>query len=146
MDTATHKNLENFVRGPLGCNCPDKVFEKIDIIDNCDDFKSALGDELFSSCRLVSIGGILLVLTVEADTAEAIQSNMQAIFEQGKKLRDNQGFNRFRLAVAASNQEQMQEALEPVFESLVGDDEKIHLHVISRQQLPIVDDATLANT
>lgn len=136
MDTATHNNLENFVRGPLGCNCPDKVFEKIDIIEDRNDFASALGETLFPKSRLISIGGILLVLTVEVESSEDIVLNMQAIFEQGKKIRDSKGFNRFRLAVATSNQAQMEETLEPVFDALVGDDEKIHLHVVAHHQLP----------
>ena len=30
----TEKMIEDFVRGPLGCNCPDKVFEQIEQIDS----------------------------------------------------------------------------------------------------------------
>ena len=136
MDSNTHLMIENFVRGPLGCDCPDKVFQHIEVTDNPADFKTVLGGKLYPSSLLITIGGILLVLTVEAESWELIQSRLEAVFKRGIEVRDNRGYNRFRLVVATTNREDIHRALTQQFKKLVGDDEKIHLHVLSLEQLP----------
>ena len=136
MDSNTHLMIEDFVRGPLGCNCPDKVFQHIEVADSPADFKTVLGEKLYPSSRLITIGGILLVLTVEVESWELIQSRLEAIFKRGIEVRDNRRYNRFRLVVATTNQEDVHQTLAQQFKKLVGDDEKIHLHVLSLEQLP----------
>lgn len=133
--TQSHQLIEDFVRGPLGCNCPDKVFQHIEIADKPEGFQAVLGDDLYANSQLINIGGILLVLTVRVEPWELIQDRLQAIFKRGIELRDEHGYNRFRLAVATGNQIGAEKALTQQFNELAGEDEKIHLHVLSLEQL-----------
>ncbi len=136
MRSNTHLLIEKFVHDPLGCDCPDKVFQHIELIDNPADFKTVLGEKLFSSSQLITIGGILLVLTVEIESWKLIQPCLEAVFKRGIEVRDNGGYNRFRLVVGTGNQEDANQVLTQQFKKIVGDDEKIHLHVLSLEQLP----------
>ncbi|MBL4711861.1 MAG: hypothetical protein JKX75_05080 [Gammaproteobacteria bacterium] len=124
------KLIEEFVRGPLGCNCPAKVFEQIDIVDNPTEFED------FSANDLIKIGGILLVLTLKVDDWISIQPRLEAIFKRGIELRDTLKFNRFRLVVATEDAKKAAQSLEEHFTTFNAMDEKIHLHVVTPDQLP----------
>ena len=133
--TQSHQLIEDFVRGPLGCNCPDKVFQHIEMTDKPEGFQAVLGNDLYANSQLMNIGGILLVLTVKVEPWERIQDRLQAILKRGIELRDEHGYNRFRLAVATGNQIDAEKLLTQQFEKLAGEDEKVHLHVLSLDQL-----------
>lgn len=124
------KLIEEFVRGPLGCNCPAKVFEQIDVVDSPVEFED------FSANDLIKIGGILLLLTIEVDDWVSVQPKLEAIFKRGIELRDSMKFNRFRLVVATADAKNAAPSLEQQFKSFNAMDEKIHLHVVTPDQLP----------
>ena len=131
----SHQLIEDFVRGPLDCNCPDKVFQHIEMADKPEAFQAELGDDLFANSQLINIGGMLLVLTVKVEPWELIQDRLQAIFNRGIELRNEHGYNRFRIAIATGDQAAAEKTLMQQFEKLAGEDEKVHLHVLSLEQL-----------
>ena len=130
MKLHSDKAIEEFVRGPLGCNCPAKVFDHIIVIDKPSDFKDISAD------LLIEIGGILLVLVLRLENWKVIQSNLESIFKRGIEVRNAKGFNRFRLVVAATDTDKARQSLNKQFDSFSDIDEKIHLHILTPEQLP----------
>ncbi|MBL4762836.1 MAG: hypothetical protein JKY93_09060 [Gammaproteobacteria bacterium] len=131
MNTSESNQLiEAFVRGPLSCNCPDKVFEKIEQIDSPVEFAD------LATNNLIKIGGILVLLTLHVDDWQSLQAELQGIFERGIQLRDEMGYNRFRLVIATPDTKNATPALTQQFESFSAMDEKIHLHVVTPEELP----------
>lgn len=131
MNTAENeKMIEEFVRGPLGCNCPAKVFEQIEQIDSPAEFED------LASTNLVKIGGLLLLLTLKVDDWQQLQSQLESIFKRGINLRDSIGYSRFRLVVATADAKHAEQSLKQQFDTFSELDEKIHLHVITPEELP----------
>lgn len=130
MKSHSDKIIEDFVRGSLGCNCPAKVFDLIDVVDNPVEFED------LSANQLIKIGGILLVLVLQVEAWGPLQSNLETIFKRGIEMRDARSFNRFRLVVATHDADNARQSLNKYFETFSGVDEKIHLHVVTPEQLP----------
>lgn len=130
MKSQSDTAIEEFVRGPLGCNCPAKVFERIDVEDKPSYFED------LSANQLIEIGGLLIVLVLKVESWEPTQSDLESIFKRGIKMRDAKGFNRFRLVVATPDADNARQSLNKHFETFSGIDEKIHLHVVTPEQLP----------
>ena len=122
--------IVRFVREELGCACPDEVFESISIRN----YVAEPGDVLKG--KLLEIGGRLLVYLVKTEDVTSVVSHMEQIFRRGRELRNAGGFNRFRLVVAVPVVQPAEELLSQEFDSLTGLDKKLHLHVISNDQLP----------
>ena len=122
-----HRAITQFVRGVLGCSCPDKVFAHIDVIKQSD---------LFADTNCVyEIGRRLIVAIVVPQDWRDVEPSLGAMVDAGKRYRDRHGFNRFRLVVATNNDEAHQ-VLTAQFEALPDIDERLHLHVIKPQQVP----------
>jgi hypothetical protein len=121
------EKAELFIRGTLGCQCPEKLFEELGEeveLSNGPLFSalSRVDEELPSlTDRIFSVGGRLLVIVIRSSSKEIIQRFLDA----GREVRDSLGFNRFRLAVFVAG---------PVEEkmTIVPDhpDERIHLHLL----------------
>lgn len=79
-------SIERFVRGTLGCRCPDRVFETIAIQR---DF-AAGGD---SHCTRLVVGDRLLIYIVQDAGAPAVRR----LARTGLSERNDCGYNRFRL-------------------------------------------------
>ena len=62
--------------------------------------------------------------------------NLGQLFNAGKKLRDQENFNRFRLVVVSENPEDITPKLRDRFLQLSGLDDRMHLHVLSPSALP----------
>lgn len=122
--------IKSFTRNTLGCNCPDKVFEQIDINQSPEQFQD-LGCE-----ALISIGGRLMVLLVSAEDGESLQTSLTDYFERGKQCRDERGFNRFRLTIACDNADSIRALMMEQFQGLDNIDDRLHLHVIKKSDVP----------
>ena len=120
--------IEQFVGGVLGCGCPAAVFQSVTLEDN----PSAFADLV--PARLIRIGGRLLVLLLDVREREAAALPLEQLFARGRQLRDSQGYNRFRLVVAAPAS--VHRPLAQRFTGLDLPDERLHLHVVSAGQLP----------
>ncbi len=83
----------------------------------------------------IIIGNRLLVYVAEAGTAGCIEEHLPVLVEEGKKERDKKRLNRFRLVLVADEPDEVRQTAEGQFEELRGGDEKVHLHVIKKNDL-----------
>jgi hypothetical protein len=115
--------LEHFVRGTLGCKCPDDVFRSI-AIDHAD-----------SHTRLV-IGNRLLIYVFESSSGETQGTALARLAELGLTDRNAARLNRFRMVISSPQPELALADARANFDQAVGDDDRAHLHVIAADQLP----------
>lgn len=120
----SRKEIVSFVQGTLGCACPPEVFEEIrlDADGPCPGLPVDLSLE---------IGGRLLIYVAFAgDEPVSLSERLSTVVRHGRRARDERGFNRFRLVVAAKDAGRMERVLSPLFEGLPDVDGKVHLHVV----------------
>jgi len=115
--------LEHFVRGTLGCKCPDDVFQSI-AIDRAD-----------SHTRLV-VGNRLLIYVLEISSGKTPGKALARLAEQGLTDRSAARLNRFRMVIASPQPALALADAKASFAEAVGDDDRAHLHVIAADQLP----------
>ena len=124
--------IEQFVRTVLGCSCPAAVFRTVSLEDNPPAFAG------LAAARLLRIGGRLLVLLLETGERDVPALPLEQLFARGRQLRDAEACNRFRLVVAVPAPETVRQPLAERFARFGGRDERLHLHVVSADQLPPV--------
>jgi hypothetical protein len=120
-------DIKSFVQNTLGCGCPEEVFNSIDCKENV-----PLGSNLVLN-SVLTIGSRLLIYVVEAASSDFIKKNLALLIANGKKERDSKGLNRLRLVIVAEESLGRQ-TVQSQFDGLMGKDDKIHLHIISREQ------------
>jgi len=121
--------VTRFVREVLGCNCADQVFRHIEVQHGSSAVKACSTD-----CEL-RIGGRLLIV-VTSEPMARLSSHLAEAIVEGKRARDESGFNRFRLVVQTENAAKEKDTLLHVFETSAEKDERTHLHVLSKAQAP----------
>jgi hypothetical protein len=124
----TSHPIKRFVRETLGCECPDSVFDRIEL--------DGLEGETAIPPGKVVVGQRLLIYLVQADDAQFVARHLAALVAAGRQERDARGYNRFRLVIAAKPVEPVREAAQALFQSLADNDERMHLHVIEPHELP----------
>jgi len=132
VKTLTHNAIERFVRQELGCQCPAAVFSRIGV----EDAPEAFG--VWPQGQLISVGERLLILVVRSDDPDTVHRKLGKLLLEGRRLREARGFNRFRLVIATSCVDVTGPSLREDFERLDGMDERLHLHVISPEQVPAI--------
>ena len=133
MNEERHKPIENFVRKKLGCTCPQEVFRNIEVVRNPEDFAA------FSPDYSINLGGRLLVLVLRQQNLEKLSKKLQKIFSCGKSIRNERGFNRFRLVVPVTRNSQTEMVLDEKFQRLENLDDRLHLHTIDAELIPGID-------
>lgn len=122
--------IREFVQQQLGCTCPDEVFDSIDISD---------GSRYFDTeCMLYQIGGRLLVVVLTPQDWHQVCAGLEQLIETGKRMRDQHGYNRFRLVIATSDRD-AESLLHRMLKNYPNIDDKTHLHVIHPRVLPSHD-------
>lgn len=121
--TGRHPAVETFVRETLGCGCPPEVFEHIE--------DSRPGD-----LRRIAVGGRLLVHVITPPTGVVAVERLAEYLSRGRRERDELGFNRFRLVIAAGEGTADPATLVLAFERLRAGDERLHLHLVPADALP----------
>ncbi len=121
--------IKAFVQKTLGCGCPEEVFRHIDCGTNI------VVEEVLLKGR-INVGNRLLIYVAEADTADAVRDLLPQLLSIGRRERDHLGFNRFRLVLSADNTDEIMKTSEELFAHMVKD-EKVHLHVVQKGDLPI---------
>jgi hypothetical protein len=121
-----NKRIKAFVQDALGCGCPEEVFRSIACRQNV-----RLNEKVLLS-RTITIGNRLLIYVIDSRESNMIQ-HLGAIVSAGKKERDEQGLNRLRLVVVTDDAAE-KESLIRRFNELKDKDEKIHLHVIKKEE------------
>lgn len=121
------ENIKTFVRQTLGCGCPEEIFEDMD----------CRTDVLMDGKRYtrLSIGNRLLIYVFKTVNSDDLDSMISLLVDKGRNERDRLGFNRLRLVLAPERIEQIKKTASEIFEK-TQKDEKIHLHIIERQNLP----------
>jgi hypothetical protein len=130
LSPAACECVEGFVREALGCACPHAIFDNIRLETDPAGFTG------FPGARLLEIGGRLLVLLVDGTPAALPPHAINTLLQQGRKLRDAGGFNRFRLVMVVSPGCDPGKlagfdpgSMDPV-------DDRVHLHTLPPSQLP----------
>lgn len=124
------EGLQWFVRHGLGCGCPAELLKDI----------SVAHPEGIPLCgapaRLLRVGGRLLVLVLTPPDWRAVETALEGLFDWGRGLRERGAYNRFRLVVVTP-EAAAAPALEAAFAALPPADERLHLHVIAPEALPV---------
>lgn len=121
--------VTRFVREVIGCNCPDKVFRRIEVQPGSSAIRSCSAD-----CEL-RVGGRLLIVVTSEPEAE-LSSHLAEVIAEGKRARDESKFNRFRLVVQTENAAEEREKLLRAFEAVPNKDERTHMHVLECGEAP----------
>ncbi len=125
-----NENVKAFVRQTLGCMCPDEVFEYID----CQHNVKLNGDLLLNS--KINVGNRLLIYVIEVNDADFIKNNLSKLISLGKNERDSKRFNRLRLVIVTDKMSEIKLVVQRIFEESEHKDERVHLHVVSRNEIP----------
>ena len=112
-----HEQIKEFVRGTLGCGCPEEVFQ---------DIEYRTGAEIPSGSpftKWVCVGQRLLIYVLEAKAPSALEKLLSDMVLSGKKERDDRGLNRFRAVVATDDVDRLRPVAERIFrEAVIPDD------------------------
>ena len=128
----TNEDIKAFARDVLGCDCPEQVFSRIICEDN------VRTDSGLTISHRINIGGRLLIYVSAPDQTSELSSELVKLVDSGEKERNDKGFNRFRLVLVSENPDLIKDDAQKLFEQL-GKDEKIHLHIISKNDFKIKD-------
>jgi len=124
--------IKEFVRQTLGCECPDQVFEYIDLKR---DIK--LEKDLILKYK-INIGNRLLIYAFEIIDISFLNINLSTLIHVGKSERDKKGFNRFRLVIVTDDKNNVERSAEKLFKVISDVDDKIHLHIIDKGEFPVL--------
>jgi hypothetical protein len=116
-----------FVRGILGCKCPDEVFEQIE----------DRGDEVRENTpfRTMTIGKRLLIYIWQTNDPTFVRAYLPSMLLRGRNERDKRGLNRFRAVIATDDVETMSPIAHELFKDLSHKDDKVHIHVVYRDNV-----------
>lgn len=128
-DPQQAQQLVGFIRGVLGCGCPDEVLADLKLAA-----RPARLDALPVDA-LLDVGGRLLIATCASQSWHTLEQSLARYLMAGKRLRDEKGFNRFRFVVASDDADEAA-ALLRRWDQLPGLDDRLHLHVVARAVLP----------
>ena len=128
---SNHTNeIIRFVRGTLGCQCPDEVFQSIVIGQERTPDHGALFTRLL-------VGDRLLIYILPTSATAVVPDTLAALARQGRVERDAKGYNRFRLVIASREAAAQSTAARAVFDTVLGHDDKGHLHLVAGSEIPI---------
>jgi len=125
----TNEAIKLFAKDVLGCDCPEEVFNKI----VCED--DVRIDSGLTISHRINIGDRLLIYVSILEQTSELDSELPKLVDAGEKERNDKGFNRFRLVLVTENPDIIKDDAQKLFQQL-GKDEKIHLHIINRNDFP----------
>ena len=128
-----NKAITEFVRNTLGCTCPEEVFQYID----CRTVVNI--DEYIAPAYEINIGNRLLIFAAAIDEIDSLRSAIPKLVRAGINKRDESKFNRFRLVLLTAPEIDIAEQASEIFSPLAADD-KVHLHVINKDDFPVILD------
>ena len=125
-DAWNTEKLKVFVKNTLGCGCPEKVFEKIDVS------KRPMVADVKGITRIV-VGDTLLIYPIQPESPGDFVDSVESIGLAGKTDRDTNSYNRFRMVLSSFEDETQQEEVAGRFSKLFNTDEKMHLHFVNQE-------------
>ena len=121
------EKVKDFVKGTLGCGCPDELFQSIE---------ARIGERDEGFDQEFIIGNRLLVRMVTQSDKQILLKTLPMLIADGHETREKQSLNRFRLVVFSDQATETEEAIEPLFVRLSQVDDRVHLHVLSSKAAP----------
>jgi hypothetical protein len=125
-------DVEHFVRGTLGCGCPDEVFRSVSMRQVPPVARQMAHTEIL-------IGSRLLIRVVDEPSDPAAGEWLERLALEGRAARERHGYNRFRLVIVASAPTLAADRradLAARFARASAGDERAHLHLLTADQLP----------
>ena len=123
----TNEGIKAFTRDILGCDCPEEVFNKI----VCEDDVKI--DSEITISHKINIGDRLLIYISILEQISELGSELPKLVDAGEHERNDKGYNRFRLVLVSDNPDIIKDDVQKLFEQ-IEKDEKIHLHIINRNE------------
>lgn len=123
----TKEKIITFVRQTLGCECPEHVFERIEVED------ISVPDSPHT--RRITVGGKLLIYLWEVDNSAQLGEKLRQMLLHGISRRDSEKLNRFRAVLLTDTPPDISEPATRHFNSFPEKDEKVHLHVVNKSDL-----------
>lgn len=121
-----NEKLKVFVKNTLGCGCPEKVFEKIDV-------SKLLTVEHGKELVRIVVGETLLIYIIRTEPSDNFVDSVESIGLAGKTDRDTNNYNRFRLVVSGFEDDVQQEKVSERFSKSFNSDEKMHIHFVNQE-------------
>jgi hypothetical protein len=119
-----------FVREVIGCNCPAEALRHVEAWRGSTAVKSCPAD------YELRIGDRLLIVVTSEPADSLAGPRLEQVISEGRQARDDGKFNRFRLVVQGRNAAEDKEKLLRAFETVSAKDEKTHLHVVEKREVP----------
>ncbi len=123
-----NEKIKVFVKNTLGCGCPEKVFENIDVS------KLTTLEHEKEVTRIV-VGDTLLIYIIRPEPSGNFVDSVESIGLAGKTDRDINNYNRFRLVVSSFEDEVQQEKVSECFSKTFSMDDKMHIHFVNQELL-----------
>jgi hypothetical protein len=119
--------IKLFAQETLGCTCPEEVFNKIE-------YNEELNEPWE---RRINIGDRLLIYIINIGPESDLVDKVNTALRLGVTERNEKGFNRFRLVLVSSDGDEVRDVAEREFSESAYQDEKTHLHILGKQDIPI---------
>ena len=129
MTSPDHDDVVRFVRGTLGCGCPDEAFRTVSV-------SRLPGVPGRPAVLQLLVGSRLLVHVASAPHDAQAADWVEQLAANGRAARDRHGYNRFRLVVVGDSPATRSGEIEARFARAVARDERAHLHLLGANQLP----------
>lgn len=132
MQFKQHPVIINFVKGHLGCKCPENVFDKIEVNQ-----KNQLAGKQLNYDRILVGDRLLIYVLKDIDTSN-LHVLLPHVVHAGKEERDTMKYNRFRLVLEHKQDSDINKLAHAIFQAIPEKDEKIHLHFINSNDAKIL--------
>ena len=124
----SNEKLKEFVQETLGCGCPEKVFEKINV-------SSHLVEGYSNGITRIVVGNTLLIYVIRSQSENNLSDSVELIGLAGKNDKDVNNYNRFRLVVSIAEGVSRTESYSERFSNIFATDEKMHIHFVREELL-----------
>jgi hypothetical protein len=121
-----NEKIKVFVKNTLGCGCPEKVFERIEVSE-------LHVEELDKEITRIVVGDTLLIYITGTARSAGYAESITSIGHAGKNDRDANSYNRFRLVVAGLTDAVQQAKVSANFSELFNTDGKMHIHFVDQE-------------
>jgi len=123
-----NEKIKVFVKNTLGCGCPEKVFEKIDVSE-------LLTVEHEKEIIRIVVGDTLLIYVICPEPPGDFVGSVESIGLAGKTDRDSNSYNRFRLVISGFEDGAQQAKVSERFLKSFNMDDKMHIHFVNQELL-----------
>lgn len=125
--------IRHFVRSTLGCNCPDSVFDHIELTR-----PSFSASVIFPITKLV-VGRRLLIYILYEPPWDSLKSTLPRLVMAGKAEKEACQLNRLRIVIVTEPATGPAEETKALFANSRGRDANVHLHLIAKRDMVELD-------